>query len=330
MAAFGTGSRRSRTRKNVPLMSISCIIVFVILYAVFVMNSYTKLRQKQQENKRIPSLKGNEGALQPVIVNNDKPPSKTRKKPTCSFREYPKRRYYGLQESSQPDFLENAEYIHGKLPSLLAVDTSSRLTKFCVNQTEWHTVDTNNRLPFADGTNPSILALSRIPSHGNAPPSMKDDNATYLATICMTNSLCSWKDSQQDKQDYRISERDKPDTVRTVLLWLNRDLQTLDEKTIYLQRDAPWGRRNPPKQEKDGTFVLEIKPLDDARLFVYKEKVWISYRDGPNFGYDKQVLNPLYFENDDRVIIKASESVPFCCGRNMALMEHQKVSVSVW
>jgi hypothetical protein len=55
--------------------------------------------------------------------------------------------------------------------------------------------------------------------------------------------------------------------------------------------------------------------------------VWVSFRDGPIFGYESQVLNPLHhvFNDDDdgstTVLIKASESVPFPGGRNMALME---------
>jgi len=321
MAAFGSGNARRSRAKNAPMILLCFIVTFVALYAAFVMNSYTKLRQKQQDTRIPPS---NNAVQHKVASKKGISQSNKNHNPQCSFREYPKRRYYGLQDSTQPDFLENAEYIFGKLPMLLQVDTS-RLSplqgKLCVNQTEWHHKDENkDSFPFADGTNPSILALKRVSSLAINVP-----NAKFLATICMTNSLCSWKDSAEEKQLYHISDKDKPDTVRTVLLWLNDDMETLHETTIFLERNAHWGRRNPPKQNNDGTFVLEIKPLDDARLFIYNDSMWISYRDGPSFGYDKQVLNPLHFESD-KVAIKASESVPFCCGRNMALMEHQQVS----
>ena len=299
------------------------------MYAVFVMTSYTHLRQKQ-ETTRIP-LPSNNAAAAAAAVRSNKP---TRKKITpqdnhqnqCYFRNYPKRRYYGLHESPQPDFLQNAEYIYGQLPLLLKVDTS-RLGpsqgKLCINQTDWFdnsSTTIQDLLPFADGTNPSILALSRVPS---LQPAVAD--AKYLATLCLTNSQCSWKDSVQDKQEYHISERDTPATIRTVLLWLNENMQTLYERTVLLERDAPWGRKNPPIKDGNGKYVKEMKPLDDARLFVFNDTVWISYRDGPSFGYDKQVLNPLSISSDDAVTIKASESIPFCCGRNMALMEQPQV-----
>jgi hypothetical protein len=78
--------------------------------------------------------------------------------------------------------------------------------------------------------------------------------------------------------------------------------------------------------------LYHIPALDDARLFVYKEQVYVSYREGPGFGYETQVLNPIHwtFGNQKEssssssslhVEIWASESSSFCCGRNMALLE---------
>ena len=103
---------------------------------------------------------------------------------------------------------------------------------------------------------------------------------------------------------------------------------TLHQTTIRLERNAQWGggKRTLAQKDNSGKYIRDVRALDDARLFVHSNRVWISYRDGPNFGYDKQVLNPLHLESLDSVIIKASESIPFCCGRNMALLEHAQVS----
>jgi hypothetical protein len=267
------------------------------------MNSYPHLREKQRLHEvesPLAEMKKHATFAQYKSVS---------KSPQCAFRVYPKRRYYGLQEATQPDFLANAEYIYGQLPSLLQQDTPRKL---CVNQTEWHS--SNDRLPFADGTNPSILALERVsfPQHG----------AKYLATMCMTNSQCSWKDTEEEKRLYHISSLGTPSTLRTVLLWLGENMETLEETTILLDRDAPWGRRNPPIKEKNGSYRKEPKPLDDARLFYHNNTVWVSYRDGPNFGYESQVLNPLHVLQEKSVVIKASESVSFSGGRNMALMDN--------
>lgn len=236
---------------------------------------------------------------------------------TCSFRHYPPRRYYGLTGADQPDFLSQAEYIYGELPSLLS--TSFQMEKLCVNQADWLTKEDDGRLPFADGTNPSILHVERLKEtpHYNE---LLDQGVTYIATICMTNSQCQWKDTEEEVEEYKLSKRDKPNTVLTVLLLLNADFKVLQETTIAMQRDAVWGNRKlRPEPDGSGGFATTVRALDDARLFVYMGKVWVSYRDGKAFGYDKQVLNPLHIDGTS-VTIKASETVSFCCGRNMALM----------
>lgn len=319
MAAFSSSPRRSR-RKNGPIIFIGGIVLFVILYVIFLTNSYSQIRQRQRDNK---TSSIGDAQKTPRIIATNKVSEKNNKPPQCLFRDYPKHRYYGLQVSPQPDFLRDAEYIYGQLPTILELDTSrvsSSEGKLCVNQTEWLSSSLKNELPFADGTNPSILALSRVPSFS------PNHGATFLATVCMTNALCSWKDSFEEKQKYKISSQQQPDTLRTVLLWLNENFKTLHQTSIYLQRNADWGRRNPMKQDANGKFVLELKALDDARLFLHKDKIWISFRDGKAFGYDKQVLNPIHFQENGSAIIKASESIPFCCGRNMALFSQPQVS----
>lgn len=264
----------------------------------------------------------------PAVDSKERP-----SEPQCSFREYPLRRYYGRNQESQPDFLKNAEYIYGKAPILLPIHTS-RLQKshgkLCVDQREWQPT---NEPPFADGTNPSILLLDRIQKH-QLYSRFKQLGATYIATVCVTNSQCSWNDTPDEKTNYGISERSEPLTLRTILLLLDADFRTIRETTIYLERNAPWGKRNPMVKNADGTFQKEPRAFDDARLFLNgNDQVWISFREGKGFGFDRQVIMEVKmdFVDDDKwtATVFASETSSFCCGRNMALMQ-SKVRLLFW
>lgn len=129
------------------------------------------------------------------------------------------------------------------------------------------------------------------------------------------------------------------------------NFETLQEATIHTRIDAHFGgRRNrrPPLVNNQ----LKTFALDDARLFTHKGKIWVSYREGKLFGYEKQVLNQLHFDrsvesekssdkdtedstktlrattadkNSKRqltVTLLASEVETLCCGRNMALIDN--------
>jgi len=156
-------------------------------------------------------------------------------------------------------------------------------------------------------------------------------------TVCMTNSQCTWRDNNPNNKQWDLPnlKQSQPDTVRTVLQLLDRDLQTvLAETTLLLKRDAPWGR-----QHQSADHEWHMPALDDARLFLHHDQIFVSYREGPGFGYETQVLNPIHFVfldkkgGDDKDDVKsrsrklsatllASETTSFCCGRNMALMGH--------
>jgi hypothetical protein len=286
----------------------------------------------------------------------------------CTFRHYPPHRYYKLQDKAelQPDFLTgtsawSVDYIYGQWPLLLQASSTSTQRKLCVDQSEWlpsSISDTtaskskSNELPFADGTNPSILSVEHIHRHQkqfgttattNTAESQKESHwldhypaAAFVSTVCMTNSQCRWKDSESQMQEYNISRQDKAATVRTLILILDADFAVLAQTTIYLQRDAQWGRRvKAAFDDTTGRPVEVIKPLDDARLFLHAGQIWVSYREGLGFGWDAQVLNPIHFDAAGTAIaslagststlkatLKASETDYFCCGRNMALMEN--------
>lgn len=244
---------------------------------------------------------------------------------SCAFRKYPPHRYYRVDDHS-PDFLrQNVEYIHGKWPVVLPVEEPP--TKLCVDQTAWH--DRPSELPFADGTNPSLLSVERIRQHQQLFANESADvnnmrmpsGTVWVATACMTNSQCNWKDTPQQIKDYRLSTKEEPDTVQTVLLFLDEHYTRIGQFTIELVRDAKWGRRVKAETDERGNFKRKVVAFDDARLFLHQGKVWISYREGKGFGYESQVLNPLHIGERD-VTVKASETASFCCGRNMALMEN--------
>ncbi len=274
----------------------------------------------------------------------------------CELRDYPKRRYYKLDERPLPDFLD-AEYIYGRLPKLVnpkeIQPNSPSTAKLCVDQSEWYdpqkTIKTKPdgskslpALPFADGTNPSILKLVDNPRIDASIREFLQTNIPgepyYLVTICMTNSQCAWNDSPQEIADFRLSKDKKPSTQHTVLLVLNKRFETLMEATIYTRLDANFGKR------KNASNNIRKFQLDDARLFTHKGQIWVSYREGKLFGYDKQVLNKIHFDFKDSkssdgtnqkklrasenvskdlaVTLLASDTETLCCGRNMALIDN--------
>eukprot|EP00934_Nitzschia_sp_Nitz4_P006230 Nitzschia sp. Nitz4//scaffold210_size37948//15524//16588//NITZ4_007689-RA/size37948-processed-gene-0.40-mRNA-1//1//CDS//3329541927//6220//frame0 len=163
-------------------------------------------------------------------------------------------------------------------------------------------------------------------------------DAHFLLTICMTNSQCSWNDTPDQKLAFHISPDSEPATTRNVLLVLDQNFDTLEETTIRTLIDAPFGRRIKPKPDPEtGEFKMRSFPLDDARLFTYQNELWISYREGAHFGYDKQVIHPVHLERNQKreltATLKASEVSTLCCGRNMALIDNvstQKLQALTW
>lgn len=251
-----------------------------------------------------------------------------------------------------------------------APGSSTKTTKLCVDQSEWYHPKENDDLimasndpplPFADGTNPSILKLANNP---RIDPSVRellhsgDDDAYYVATICMTDSQCGWNDTPEEIAEFHLSRDDKSSTLRTVLLVLDKNFKTLREATIHTKMNANFGRRANPPNNQYKTFKL-----DDARLFTHKGQIWVSYREGKLFGYDKQVLNKINFELPEEVdkridngegvaslrkatkkddssssnsfsaTLLASETETLCCGRNMALIDNvhtDKLQALTW
>jgi len=329
-------SRRSRGKRIGFGRIIGAIMVIFLMVYFCMMLQYHSVVS-------VASTKSNTSPTSSMVpperkqAPNDKHPGDHNKlrtpEGTCELRKYSPRRYYGLPAKNQSDFLQNTEYIYGEYPILLAQE---KLTKLCVDQSEW--LKNSQSLPFADGTNPSILHLDRM-SHLREYDHFKEMGVTYLATVCMTNSQCQWGATERETKEFNLSTQDNPDTLQTLLLLLDADFQQLSQASIVMERDAEWGRKKlkaQPLNEQKTKFGTMMRPLDDARLFVNHDEIWVSYRDGPNFGYDKQVLNPLHFDNlvndkeeKPQIIIRASESTTLCCGRNMALINNNPASSDV-
>jgi hypothetical protein len=274
----------------------------------------------------------------------------------CRLRTYPPHRYYDVRTplAEQPAFLTHATtYIYGAWPHVLGTGTASgtgRSTKICVDQSEWRPAPTDTTAttttatyPFADGTNPSIVSVARLRalSHPSVTAFLQalPPTVVWIATVCLTNSQCTWHDSPAQLHEFAFSNQENPDTLRTLLLLLDADFSVIEQTTIGMVVDAPWGRRQKLKPTADAA-TPRLLALDDARLFVHDGQVWLSYREGPSFGYESQVLNPLHLGWSSSssssssskgtpptwltATVQAAETTYFCCGRNMALMQDRR------
>jgi len=132
--------------------------------------------------------------------------------------------------------------------------------------------------------------------------------------------------------------------------------RTLAQSTLHLERDDKYGtsRKAIPLLRSDelssssalNKYARIQLEFDDPRLFFHHGRIWILYRNGPLFGYDAQVHNPVHFEPPPRLdtvgngggdgsggsgedgkfftaFVKASESIIIRGGRNIALISEE-------
>jgi len=121
--------------------------------------------------------------------------------------------------------------------------------------------------------------------------------------------------------------------------------QVLGQTTLLLERDVKYGtKRQPgkfiaaqPNPTGGGGYTRIHQEFDDPRFFFHQGRLWVLYRNGPLFGYQDQIQNPVHFElvkdGDDEDVgeggekfiayVKASETVRVCCGRNIALISEE-------
>ena len=274
---------------------------------------------------------------------------------TCEFRSYPSHRYYEVSKAldEQPSFLSEAKYIRGEKPIILnpVREESGEMTtptKVCLDATEWENV-ASDRYPFSDGQNPSIVSLSvKQKAEGWA---IRFFAANVLVPLCQTygaskvedmfigvmvvgNAQCGWRMDADDLREYHFSDLKEAQDRRTIVTILDEDMETLDQMTLMLEHDAPWGtKRNkgeaiPDKSGKEGAFERSVQYFDDPRFFFHRGHLYVLYRNGPKFGYENQVQNMVHLEKtvDDggrtslKAFVKARETFVVCCGRNIAFI----------
>ena len=203
--------------------------------------------------------------------------------------------------------------------------------KVCLDTTSWENLidkDGRERLPFTDGHNPSVISLAPNPysvsasdnSHIRLDPThlgpiasmfpSNSLNAMFLGVTIFGGGQCKFGFSPEDVDKYRFSLYDEPPggkrAVIAVLAPPNSDgspsqqspFQTLAQTTLLLERDAKYGknRRAIQADKTDSGFARMHQEFDDPRLFFHLGRVWILYRNGPLFGYNDQIHNPIHFE----------------------------------
>jgi len=253
----------------------------------------------------------------------------------CSFREYQPAHYYFLDAtlSEQPEFLTKTQYIRGKLPFVINPDLDPK--KLCIDTSEWEDMESDRR-PFSDGQNPSVVSLQsgRIDKVHISPfvDAFGEDelNDMYLGLLLFGDSQCRWNLTDDELNKMSFSPLQEPPSKRSMVLILDKSMNAMNVSVLQLEHDAKWGEKKlkfPAKKDGNG-FERSIVELDDARIFIHEGKPHVLYRNGPAYGYEKQVQNLIHFgysvdNGNFEAYIKASETFTVCCGRNIAFISEQ-------
>jgi len=191
-------------------------------------------------------------------------------------------------------------------------------------------------------------------------------NNLFLAVTIFGNGQCKFGLSDQEVIDYNFSVyNDPPDGKRTIIAVMtpptsleeddteqqqqHRPFQILGQTTLLLERDVKYGTKKQrgkfieaQSNPLNGGYTRIHQEFDDPRFFFHEGRLWVLYRNGPLFGYQDQIHNPVHFErvtnNEEEegggggefvAYVKASETVRVCCGRNIALISEEARVVDV-
>ena len=213
----------------------------------------------------------------------------------CSFRTYQPEHYYFLDTplQEQPDFLtKNTKYIRGNLPFVINPNLTPK--KLCIDTSEWEDMEDDKR-PFSDGQNPSIVSLQsgRIDrghiSVFNEAYGDESLNDMYLGLLLFGDSQCRWNLTKAELNERSFSPLEEPPTKRSMVLLMDKKLKVLDRSVLFLEHDARWGEKRlkyPKKEDGHGGYERSIVELDDARIFVHEGMPHVLYRNGPAYGYE--------------------------------------------
>lgn len=179
----------------------------------------------------------------------------------------------------------------------------------------------------------------------------------FLAVTIFGNGQCKFGLSQEEVTEYNFSTyNDPPDGKRTVIAVMTPPMplddngeeeqeqetipfQILGQTTLLLERDVKYGTKNRPGKfiaaqpnPSSGGYTRTHQEFDDPRFFFHQGRLWVLYRNGPLFGYQDQIQNPVHFElvkggeeEEGKFVayVKASETIRVCCGRNIALISEE-------
>lgn len=249
----------------------------------------------------------------------DKEVAFTREPFSCSFRDYDQNpdRLYGITHKDYPPpFLRVAFYIYGKPPVLLPHSHSEDTNKVC----------SHGEALIMDGTNPSILSLSKLqqmfPSNTTVRvPWSRLPNAAYLvSTTFKTNHQCQYFSYEKKKTRFAvIPGRKKRDAD---LLIVDSQIQTLWQSHI-------WDATTLDSKDNATHYIA-----DDVRLFLHDGEIWMSYKryssDGEGFLGSTQRINRLKFGYHDMELVAMADpaqEIELCCGRNFGVLSHSEATI---
>jgi hypothetical protein len=182
-----------------------------------------------------------------------------------------------------------------------------------------------------DGTNPTLLSKQRLKNNTRSsfPLDLFLDfpQAQFVASLVFKrNQQCYYGDQIQRHYKKEWSRK----YAETEVLVVTQSMQVLLATVIQERRDD-----TQPFNSSETTTTAAAN-MDDARLFVHNDQVWISYKNYIGPDGDVQYFQPLYIEyapaQDDhsdknstplhfQAYVLLSERIAVCCGRNIATLE---------